>query len=157
MQVYLPLDGTKQIGIALVSDPQKIIRNRNICSDFGTFLPKSDEFLSGVNILAFPIIIIMEKLLENWPLGKSFKEIPTHWSGHNFPGVCNCGKSPTLFPGKCFLRTRNRGNFIKKSGIQEILVRFSLGYADGEIFQKLFTEKCFAEPGMGRIPNKIFK
>ena len=40
-------------------------------------MARFESLNAGVNTLAFPMIIIREKLLEIWRLGKSFREIFT--------------------------------------------------------------------------------
>ena len=70
------------------------------------------RFLDGVNILAFPMIIIREKLLEIWRLGKSFKEISSRRrqvppiegvaEGGSFPVICSWEKFPHLSQGIVF-------------------------------------------------------
>ena len=88
---------------------------------------------SGVNILAFNIIIIMEKLLENWRLGKSFREISTRRrrvppiegvaEGGSFPVICSWEKFPHLSQE----RPKNRVDISPRTlPREEIVVGFSL-------------------------------
>ena len=100
------------------------------------------------------MIIIREKLLEIWRLGKSFREISTRrrWvlpiegvaEGGSFPVICSWEKFPHLSQE----RPKNRVDISPRTlPREEIVVGFSRICADGgNHSQKLFPRKCFTDP-----------